>query len=139
MEKKLIGRYLAIGLVGSMLTLYWNTSFTREHIYLWSFIMTVIEIMGTIICSYGNSFVKLDLSLLVILSTGCSLIFNTFLLLLIEYLHGHQPHRPLWEKMERFPVLVSAVGFAMVPLVITVSYSTIKTMRMIRQCNENAA
>ena len=140
MGKKLIGRYLAIGLIGSMLTFYWNMSFTREHAYLWSFIMTVIEIMGTIICSYVvNSFIKLDLSLWIMLSTGCSLIFNTFLLLLLEYFHGPKPHKPLWEEMERFPVLIIAVGVAMIPLVITVSYSAAQIIKTIRQDNENEA
>ncbi len=136
MKKYPIVWYVFIGFLGIAWTLMGSGIYGRENLPLLGILYVVLETVLTIVISCLIFFTIPHFtypSFLSIFSVIWALIGNTCLILLIEYFLSPKPHTFLWKDMERFPVFLFASVFSMLPLVITVSYSTIQIIRMIRE------
>ncbi|MCP4403650.1 MAG: hypothetical protein GY801_40890 [bacterium] len=121
--------------------------FTQKAAFWGSFVMIMLEVIGAI----GTSLIlstlllrklltKRRIPLLWILSAVSSAIMNTLLLLLFEYYLSPKPHTPIWDRIERYPLaLIIMAAFVMIPLVVTVSYSTIHVVSFIYRKRHRAS
>jgi len=131
---------IALLVIGITVTENMNI-FTPKVAFWGSIVLTGLEFLGTI----GTASVISKLLLrrpmatptwLLVwgFATVCSVLTNTGLAFLVEYLTSPHPHTPIGDRVERYPlILFVAVVITMAPLVGCVSFCTIHVVRVIQR------